>query len=102
MFKTYKIKDKKDIIKINKTNEIKISLEIKKDDINKDRYFLDNTHGTYNGIEHHHDNLKELNESNTELYINDKKYKYMKYFKPDKEGIYIIKLKFNIYINILQ
>jgi len=98
LFKTYKIKDKKDIIKKNKTNEIKISLEIKKDDINKDIYFLDNTDGTYNDIMHYHDNLKELNETNTELYINDKKYKYMKYFKPDKEGIYIIKLKFNIYI----
>ena len=84
--------------KINKTNEIKLSVKINKDDINKDIYFLDNTHDTYNDIEHYHDNLKELNESNTELYINDIKYKYKKYFKPDKEGIYIIKLKINTYI----
>ena len=86
--------------KINKTNEIKLSVKINKDDINKDIYFLDNTDGTYNEIKHYHDNLKELNESNTELYINDIKYKYKKYFKPDKEGIYIIKLKINTYINI--
>ena len=46
--------------------------------------------------EHHHDFLKELNESNTELYINNKKYKYEKYFIPEKEGDYHILLKFNI------
>ena len=65
LFKTYKIKDKKDIIKINKTNEIKIIVKINKGDINKDIYFLDNTDYTdFRGKKHHHDNLKELNESN--------------------------------------
>ena len=83
---------------LNKTNEIKLSVKINKDDINKDIYFLDNTNGDYNYIKHYHDNLKELNESNTELYINDKKYKYKKYFNFDKEGIYIIKIKYNINI----
>ena len=34
--------------------------------------------------------LKDLNESNIELYINSKKNKYQKYFKPEKEGIYQI------------
>ena len=82
----------------SRINEIKLEIKINKDDINKDIYFLDNTDGTYNDIKHYHDNLKELNESNTELYINNKKYKYKKYFNPDKEGIYIIKLIFNIYI----
>ena len=85
--------------KIN-CNEIKITLEIKKDDIYKDIYFLDNTDGAvYINIkdkeEHHHDFLKELNESNTELYINNQNYKYQKYFRPDKEGIHEILLKFN-------
>ena len=47
---------------------------------------------------HNHDNLKELNEYNTELYINDKKMKYKKYFQPEKEGIYSIILKNNINI----
>ena len=36
-----------------------------------------------------------LNEKNTELYINEKKVKYKKYFQPDEEGEYKIKLKFN-------
>ena len=86
---------------INQHNEIKINVKISKDDINKDIYFLDNTDCFIDdkGIKHYHDNLKELNELNTELYINDKKYKYKKYFNPDKEGIYIIKLKSNICIN---
>ena len=42
--------------------------------------------------------FKELNELNSEIYINDKLYKYSKYFKPEKEGEYKIKLKF--YINL--
>ena len=41
-------------------------------------------------------NLKELNELNTELYINDNKNKYQKYFIPENEGEYKIKIKFNI------
>jgi hypothetical protein len=88
---TKEVKSINKIELLNKTNEIKLSVKINKGDINKDIYFLDNTDGTYNKIKHYHDNLKELNESNTELYINDIKYKYKKYFKPDKEGIYIIK-----------
>ena len=85
-------------------NEIVLKVKIENKDINKKIYFLDNTDG--NIIveikndeeikeEHHHDLLKELNESNVELYINNKKEKYRKYFIPDKEGIYVIKLKFN-------
>ena len=98
--------------KIN-PNEIKLTIKIEKDDINKKIYFLDNTDSKeicvgfkenenseygFDPIieEHHHDFLKELNELNTELYINDKKYKYEKYFIPDKEGEYNILLKFNI------
>ena len=70
-------------------NEIYILVQIEKQDINKEIYFLGNDKN----------NLKELNELNTELYINNIKYKYKKYFKPEKEGIYSIILKFNnIYI----
>ena len=43
-----------------------------------------------------HDNLKELNDSNVELYINNEKLNYRKYFNPKKEGIYEIKLIINI------
>ena len=80
-------------------NEIKLTLYIKQEEINKNVYFLDNTDGIYKirgkKIEHHHDFLQELNESNVELFINNKKNKYSKYFKPEKEGYYEIKLKFN-------
>ena len=61
---------------INKVNnEIRMKIKINNKDINKDIYFLDNTDGYEDdeGIKHYHDNLKELNESNTELYINNKK-----------------------------
>jgi len=65
-------------------------MNITKKDINdKPIYFLDD-------LNFEHDNLQELNESNTELYINNKKYKYKKYFIPEKEGEYEIYLKFNI------
>ena len=75
----------------NKDNEITMKLKIDKDDINKDIYFLDN----YNT----HNNLKELNNMNTEIYIDDIKQKeFRKYFIPIKEGECEIKLKFKINI----
>ena len=71
-------------------------LKIEKKDINKDIYFLDNTNGEYlidgEWIFNNHDNLKELNESNVELYIDNKNFKYKKFFNPEKEGLYEIKL----------
>ena len=77
-------------------NEIEIKLKIKKEEINKEIYYLDNTdyieHNT--NIKHYHDNLKELNASNTILYINNKQYKFKKSFIPKKEGEYKIKLIF--------
>ena len=82
-------------------NEIKLTLNIQKEDVNKEIYFLDNTDGkvpinTKEFKEYHHDFLKELNEKNVELYINKKKFKFQKYFKPKKKGIYDIFLKFKI------
>ena len=87
--------------RINKNiNEINLTIKIEKEDINKKIYFLDNEYGPIeNGkwIEYYkHDNLKELNELNTDIYINKKKYEYKKYFKPEKEGEYEINIKFNI------
>ena len=74
----------------NKTNEIRLKINIIKDSINKHIYFLDNSKL--------HDNLTELNKTNTELYINNKKFEYKKYFTPEKKGIYSILLKFNVNI----
>jgi len=78
------INKRKEIKEEKRINEINIILEISKDDINQKIYFLDNTI--------YHKNLKELNESNVMLYINNKKYKYTECFKPDRKGIHQIKL----------
>ena len=79
-------------------NEIILTLFISKDDVDNDVYFLDNTEfkDYETNIYHYHDNLKELNEENAKVYINDKKYAYTKYFRPHKEGIYSVRIKFNI------
>ena len=75
---------------IIKNQSIFIMIDIDKNDVNKKIYFLDNYYydDIGNKIEKH-DHLKELNENNTELYINDNKMeKYEKYFIPEKEGEY--------------
>ena len=72
---------------LNKKNEIKIKIRIDKEDINKEIYFLD--YSFYNN------NLQELNENSTLLYINKIKTKYKNFFKPEKEGIYEITLRFD-------
>ena len=77
--------------KNNNNNEISMIVNINKDDINKDIYFLDN----YKDISEK-EHLYELNELNTKLYINKEKYTYNKYYKFKKEGEYDIKIKFNI------
>ena len=78
-----------------KVNEIEIKIKVKEEDIKKDIYFLDNTdYIDENKTYHYHDNLKELNELNAELYINNKKCEYKKYFKPENKGKYLIELKF--------
>ena len=79
-------------------NEIDIIIKIEKNKINNKIYFLDNddSNNHLDEIKHFHDGLKELNDKNTELYINNKTYKYKKYFIPKKEGEYKIKIKFNI------
>ena len=89
----------------NKTNDkykmnlsrIIITINIDKNQVNNKIYFLDNYYYDDIGDKiEQHDHLKELNEYNTELYINNKIEKYEKYFKPEKEGEYIIELRFNI------
>ena len=80
------------------SNEIDIIIIVGKNNINKNIYFLDNYDSNihHDEIKHFHDGLKELNDKNTELYINNIKYKCKKYFIPKEEGEYKIKLKFNI------
>ena len=57
-------------------------IKIEKEDINKNIYFLDNYVG-FDRQQHNH--LKELNEFNSEIFINNKKFKYEKYFYPRKK-----------------
>ena len=69
-----------------KKNEIRIMVEIVKRDINKKIYFLEN--------DNKNNDLKKLNDDNVDLFINNEKIKYQKYFIPKEEGNYLIKLKF--------
>ena len=70
-----------------KKNEISIEVKVNKEDVNKEIYFL-NKHG-----------LKEMNNVNTRLYINDEiQNEFKNYFIPKKEGIFSIKLKLNIFV----
>ena len=77
-------------------NEINIEIKITKDDIYTKIYFLDNyEYKDKEGNKHSHDNLKELNKNNTELYLNKIKKDFQKYFIPEKAGTYNIEIKFD-------
>ena len=83
----------------NLPNEINLLVKVYKNQVNEKIFFLDNYEYFDNkGRKHNHDNLNELNESNTELYINNDKFNYEKYFIPKEEGVYEIKLKLFIYL----
>jgi len=92
------------INRYNANNEIDITINILKHQINKKififknlNFFLFEYKDRYN-LDNYFESLKEFNESNTELYINNKKYKFKYYFQPEKEGEYKIKMKFNFNI----
>ena len=95
-YKIEKLGNKK-YLKTKGDNEIDICIDVDNFKDKEKIYFLDNYEYKDNkGISHFHDNLKELNKINTELYINKIKYDYEKYFVPKNIGEYNIKLKFNI------
>ena len=100
-FLSYPIKEFVDSKFKDYKNEIEIDLKIEKKDMYQNIYFLDNIdYIEYKtGIKHYHDNLKELNEFNVDLYINEVKYNYQKFFCPAEEGMYNIKLKFKENMN---
>ena len=86
---------------VKRKNSINLVLDIKSYDVDQEIYFLYNN--TYFGIEgnkviNNNYNLKQFNDSNAELYVNEKKYKYNNYFIPEKEGFYNIRLVFKITI----
>ena len=78
---------------IENISRIKITVHIKKNEINKEIYFLDNYYYDDDGNKKYtHDHLNELDEHNTKLFINGKLEKYKKYFKPEKAIEYNIEL----------
>ena len=96
----------KEIIEANeimKINQIIIKLNIgdsdKKNDEYKKIYFIGKNYYIQNNQEMKYDEeneeLKNLNDSNTQLYINDKKVNFKNYFIPNQNGDYIIKIIFN-------
>ena len=80
------LKGKKEIK--NKENIIRMKFGIKEKDVGKAIKILYNIKEEIEGCD-----LKELNETNSELYINNKKHRYKTYIIPEKEGIYDIKIK---------
>ena len=70
-------------------NEIDILINVNKNDIKNKIYYLNKEFNNTN-------EFNKLNEKNTLLYINNIRNKYMKYFFPEKQGIYHIKFKFSI------
>ena len=76
----------------NYNNEIRILINIKKQDINKKIYFIDNNNN----------DLKKLNENNTELLLNDRLEIYNSFIISEKIGINEIKFKFNYDLNNIE
>ena len=70
-------------------NIIKMKINVEKKDINKPTKILYNLDVTQLRVDY---DLKQLNESNTELFINGKQCKYKSYFIPKEKGVHQIKL----------
>ena len=73
-------------------NQILMTLKINKEHINKKILILNEICDNDNKNEE----IKSLNNNDCELFINNNLYEFKKYFIPEKEGEYRIKLKFNI------
>ena len=87
-------------IKEETPNQITIKLKVTKMDIktNKDIYFLECNYYYQNNqkinFDKENQELKTLNDENTEIYLDGKPIKFCKFFKPTKEGEYEIKIIF--------
>ena len=81
-------------------NEINMIIKISENDLYKDIYFLDNIDDEKDEIKikSEHNKLTEMNETNTDLYVNNIKYKFQKFFIFDKIGNYDIKIKLKFLI----
>ena len=72
-------------------NEIKLMVKVNEEDVNKTIYFFGNEEYDY---------YNEIDESNMELYINDKKINFERFFIPNKIGKYSIRIK--LYSSIIN
>ena len=81
-------------------NEINILLRVKKIDVKKGNkvYFLESDL-MRNEKEPEHNNINNLNDTNTEIYINGNKIKFTKYIPSKKENDYNIKIVFKNKMN---
>ena len=89
------------IMKAEINNEIKISVKVRYWELGEKIYFMNNVENNvswFPGDKQFHNIFDEMNEKNTELFIEGKKFKFNKFFIPQKEGIYSIKIKFNFLI----
>ena len=84
----------------NNNNYVIIKVIVRKRDKGKDGfkdiYFLDNQEKMKSlvGFYEENEEIKGLNDNDVELYINGEKKPFKKYFKPEKEGEYEIKIIF--------
>ena len=92
--------------KTERPNEIIIKLKVGKIDRDKNKnfnefkniYFLENENINVDG-EQVHENIDNLNKSIKRIFINDKPYMFSKFYKPDVEGEYKIKIEFKNKLN---
>ena len=89
-FLKFPLIDSTPMVKEKKNNEIQMKIQIRPDDINQNLYFLCNP----NSVSNYYDYLKEIKESNTEIFINENRYQFLKYLNWKIPGTHSIKLKF--------
>ena len=91
------IKNSQIIIKLNIGDSDKKNNEYKKIYFIGKNYFIQNNKEMK--YDRENEELKNLNETNTILYINDKKQNFQNYFIPNQNGDYVIKIIFNKKLN---
>ena len=74
-------------------SKIEITVRVDEMDINKEIYFLNNIKNLISEGKKYHDLSQDMNDSNTNLFINEKTYQFKNYFVPKEKGLFTIKLE---------